>query len=72
MEWRRILCETNVTPRTIAKVQSALAKAGYNPGSIDGELGSQTHAALKSFQRDHNLAVGGLTYETMQRLGVSL
>ena len=72
MEWRRILCETNVTPRTIAKVQSALAKAGYNPGSIDGELGSQTQTALRSFQRDHNLATGGLTYETMKRLGVSL
>ena len=72
MEWRRILCETNVDHRTISRVQSALLKSGHNPGPIDGVLGHRTNAALKSFQRANNLAVGGLTYETMKRLGVSL
>jgi len=72
MEWARILCETNVDSRTITRVQSALRKSGHNPGPIDGVMGYETSAALKSFQRDNNLAVGGLTYETLKRLGVSL
>ncbi len=72
MEWRRILCETNVDRDTIARVQQALLKAGHNPGPIDGVLGRQTQAALKTFQRQNGLAVGGLTYETIKRLGVGL
>ena len=72
MEWRRILCETNVDKRTITRVQTALRSYGHNPGPIDGILGRQTSAALKSFQRANNLAVGGLTYETLERLRVSL
>jgi hypothetical protein len=71
MEWRRILCETNVTPDVIKKVQSGLRQSGYDPGPIDGVVGGQTTAALKSYQRSNNLAVGGLTYETMKKMGIS-
>lgn len=72
MEWRRILCETNTTPGIISRVQQALLTAGHNPGPIDGVIGSQTNAAIKSFQRKHGLATGGLTYKTIEKLGVSL
>jgi hypothetical protein len=71
MEWRRILCETNVTPDIIQKVQSGLRQAGYDPGPIDGKIGRQTTGALKSYQRSNSLAVGGLTYETMKKMGIS-
>ena len=72
MEWRRILCETNTTPGIISRVQQALLNAGHNPGPIDGVIGWRTNAAIKSFQREHGLATGGLTYKTIEKLGVSL
>lgn len=72
MEWRRILCETNVDAGTISRVQQALLSSGHNPGPIDGVIGWKTNAAIKSFQRQNNLAVGGLTYETMNKLGINL
>lgn len=72
MEWRRILCETNVSTDVITKVQMALQRTGYNPGPIDGMLGWQTNGALKSYQQKKGLAVGELTYETIESLGVNL
>jgi hypothetical protein len=70
MEWRRILCETNVNPQIVSRVQTALLKAGHNPGPIDGILGRQTVGAIKSYQKEKGLATGGLTYRTMESLGV--
>lgn len=72
MEWRRILCETNVTPAIIMATQRALQTNGYDAGVIDGRYGAKTAAALRKFQADNNLAQHGMTYETLDRLGVSL
>ncbi len=72
MEWRSILCETNVTRGVIADVQRALLRNGHNPGPIDGVIGSQTMAAVRSYQRANGLASGQLTMETLQKLGVQL
>jgi hypothetical protein len=70
MEWRRVLCETNMSPAEISRVQNALLRAGHNPGPIDGILGSQTYSAMRSYQEEKGLAVGALTYDTLQSLGV--
>jgi hypothetical protein len=70
-EWARILCETNTSADFIRRVQSALQDAGYDPGPIDGDLGRQTQIAVNSYQRDNGLAVGALTYETVEKLGVT-
>jgi len=72
LEWRRVLCETNATPAMIMKIQRALKKAGYDPGPIDGMLGKQTMKAIRAFQKKHGLATGGITYETIKKLGVDL
>ena len=72
MEWRTILCETNVTPRVISELQRALRQAGHNPGPIDGVLGRQTMVAMSAYQRAQGLASGQLTMETLERLGVRL
>ncbi len=40
MEWRRILCETNVNASIIRQVQMSLRDAGHNPGRIDGVIGA--------------------------------
>ena len=71
MEWRRVLCETNMSPAVISKIQNALLQAGHNPGRIDGVLGSQTNTALRAYQKEKGLAVGALTYGTFESLGVS-
>jgi peptidoglycan hydrolase-like protein with peptidoglycan-binding domain len=68
MEWRRILCETNVNNRLVARIQRALRRAGHDPVYIDGMLGRRTKTAIRAYQREKGLAVGGLTYETIESL----
>lgn len=70
LEWRQVLCETNTTSNVIAKLQAALAGADYNPGPVDGVYGRQTAAAVSTFQKDEGLATGGLTLETLKKLGL--
>ena len=41
-------------------VQLALTNAGYNPGAIDGKIGSRTIGAIKRFQRAEKLKVDGI------------
>ncbi len=65
MEWQPVLCETNVTPEIVARVQRSLQRAGYDPGKIDGRLGTQTMASLDSYQREKGLPVGSLTLESL-------
>ncbi|OGX06038.1 MAG: hypothetical protein A2Z88_02865 [Omnitrophica WOR_2 bacterium GWA2_47_8] len=45
---------------SVEDVQSALKKAGYYEGSIDGKLGSGTKQAISSFQRDNGLNADGI------------
>ncbi len=72
MQWRPVLCETNMTNTTITEIQRALKKAGHNPGTIDGVIGRQTMVAVDSFQRANGLPRGGLTMQTLEKLGVKL
>jgi len=72
MEWKRVMCETNMTRDMVSKIQDALMKAGHNPGATDGVMGSQTQMAIKSYQKQKGLAEGDLTYETIESLGVKI
>lgn len=71
MRWEEVLCSSAVNADTIKSVQMALNSKGYKAGTPDGALGPSTMSALEKFQRDHNLATGGVTMETMKALGVS-
>jgi len=44
-------------------VQKALSRAGFDPGPVDGRLGKKTRAAVKAFQRRHNLSADGVVGE---------
>lgn len=56
----------------VIKVQRLLKKHGY-PIRVDGHYGSNTHAAVKSFQRMHGLGADGIvgpaTYAALRRYG---
>ncbi len=70
LEWKRVLCQTNMTKDVITGIQSALAKRGFNPGPIDGQIGSATLRAVDAYQQKNNLERGGLTIDTIKALGV--
>ncbi len=71
LEWRPVLCETNMTPNIISSLQRALQREGYDPGPIDGVVGSATLVAVQQYQETKELDQGGITYETLKDLKVS-
>lgn len=71
-EWQAVLCETNTTGDIITRLQAALQKEGFAPGSIDGVLGQSTLSALEKYQQKNKLAEGGVTMESVRALGVEL
>lgn len=44
----------------VLETQKELKAAGFNPGPLDGIFGPKTQAAVKSFQKAHNLAQDGI------------
>ncbi len=71
VEWREILCETNMTSGKITEIQRALQSAGFNPGPVDGNIGADTMSAVNAFQRAKGLPVDRyLTIDTIRALGV--
>lgn len=61
-----------VFPRPVQNVfeaQLALARQGISSGSLDGRIGAQTRAALRTFQhKEHLVATGELDAATQERL----
>ncbi|CAH2214175.1 M14 family metallopeptidase [Tepidibacter aestuarii] len=61
----------NYKATEIKQLQSLLKKLSYDPGPIDGILGSQTQSALEQFQIDNNLSpskeLDSQTYEALQK-----
>ncbi len=54
-----VASEAAVETSTIRDIQQLLAQVGYDPGSLDGQLGPRTRKAIEAFQRDHGLKVDG-------------
>ncbi|SMC87532.1 Putative peptidoglycan binding domain-containing protein [Desulfocicer vacuolatum DSM 3385] len=70
LEWRRVLCETNMGEDIITRLQTALRNNGHDPVFIDGVMGWRTTKALKAYQKEKGLAVGNITYETLESLKI--
>lgn len=45
---------------TTRDIQSALKKAGFDPGPVDGKMGSKTRQAIKDFQKSKGLVPDGV------------
>lgn len=73
MDWQEVLCETNMTQSKVSDIQRALTHFGYNPGPIDGIIGTKTMAAVNAFQKANDLPVARyLTADTLDALGLGL
>lgn len=70
LEWRQVLCETNMTPDLVVSIQQALRREGFNPGPVDGIVGRTTLDAMERFQSENSLGRGGITYESLELLKV--
>jgi hypothetical protein len=54
-------------------IEQALQDKGFEPGSVDGVIDSQTQSAISQFQRDNNLpATGMVDQQTAKQLGVEM
>ena len=71
-EWREVVCDDLVTEELVRSVQNALIARGYELPQFgaDNNFGAETKAALVKFQRDNNLPIGQLDYETLAALGI--
>jgi predicted transcriptional regulator len=70
LEWRRILCQTNMNADVNKRIQQALKDAGVYNGPVDGSIGGGTLKAVEKYQREKDLPTGGLTIQVLESLGV--
>lgn len=69
IQFARRLSDAGNTSIAVHQVQSALAKLGYSPGKIDGQLGEQTKIAIRTFEADRGWPVTGqVSEELLQEL----
>lgn len=68
--WAKVVCGGQLNPAWVAILQQRLIAQGFDPGPPNGYVGPQTLAALRMYQRSHNLAQGQVTVETARSLGL--
>ena len=62
----------NYSTSTITAAQRALHQKGFYKGAINGDMTSETQAAIREYQKNSNLNVTGqLNQDTLNSLGVS-
>lgn len=69
-DWRQVLCATEITTDLVYQLQNALQQRNYYSDVVDGIFGSRTLNAVQEYQKDHKLAVGQITIETLEKLGI--
>lgn len=69
-EWKRVVCERTTSADTYRTLKTALKSKGYHTTESDA-LEEADWVAIKKYQTDNRLAVGALTVETMENLGIS-
>ena len=61
-----------IADQTVASAQEKLKRLGYYEGTVDGQPGSQTAAAIRRYQLAENLKVTGeLNSQTARSLGLT-
>lgn len=57
-----------LTCEDVAHIQTELTRLGYKPGRIDGIIGPNTMAAIKTYQSEHDLPTDGQATEALLEL----
>ncbi|MBM6551070.1 peptidoglycan-binding protein [Marinomonas ostreistagni] len=71
MVMRQAVCNNDLNSGLVAQLQQRLKESGYEAGPADGRLGQKTMEALGAFQGDNGLAVGSITFEALNALGIN-
>ena len=71
-KWSEITCPFGeFNNPSVTEIQKALKKQSYDV-AVTGKFDEQTKRALHEFQRDNMLEEGGITRQTVQRLGIRI
>ena len=70
--WMEVIC--NPSKDVITELQSKLTAEGYDLSveMIQGIFGSASKSALRDYQKNNGLHIGGLTEETLKSFGIEL
>ncbi|CAA6820169.1 MAG: Reverse transcriptase [uncultured Sulfurovum sp.] len=70
-KWMPMICESNITPNMVKKVQKALQLKGFYMGEVSGIWDLESKSAAREYQREKGLAITSkLSIETMTSLGI--
>ena len=70
-KWMPMVCEANITPNTIRKIQQALKFQGFYQGEVDGIWSIESKSAARAYQKEKGLTVTHkLSIETMISLNI--
>ncbi len=72
VEYREVLCESQLSQKVLADIQWRLNDLGYLRGQWEeGKFKDKSGEALRMYQWDYGLPVGSFNLETMEHLGVN-
>ncbi len=70
-KWMPMVCESNMTPKIIKKVQKALKLEGFYQGEVDGAWDIESKSSARAYQKSKGLGITSkLSIETMRALGI--
>lgn len=70
-KWMPMICESNMTPSIVKKVQKALINEGFYRGDINGIWDLASKSAAREYQKSKGLAITSkLSIETMMALKI--
>ncbi len=69
-EWKDVICGSGCYAPSYLAIHKSLKQKGYYSDTLSNILNESTKLALVQFQKDNNLPVGNLDFDTLRMLGV--
>jgi len=69
--WNEIVCGSDITPVLVQQIADQLSNHGFQVNGVYEVLDSDLKQAMIEFQRENELPVGQLDFETLDALGVA-
>ena len=71
VEKQKVICDEKLSPELVLDVQRMLEENKYTTGPPTEKLNTMLRASLNKYQRDHNLPIGLLNFQTLDQLGIN-